>query len=170
MHKVGGVHHSNCDTDDELLSAYLYLYLYLMSCECILRRVVSVDLCWGIRVSLWVRGASQQLRSPQPYPQPSTTLPTPTHNPIAPSTLQPLPTMNGSKSYSQTYPFFTNHVINHSYVFVFVFKVNPAITYMEQATTLSTILQSITTLLTHNSFGRFCFEGIQSCPARLTNI
>ena len=78
---------------------------------------------------------------------------TPTHNPIAPSTLQPLPTMNGSKSYSQTYPFFTNHVINHSYVFVFVFKVNPAITYMEQATTLLTILQSITTLLTHNSFG-----------------
>ena len=75
MQKVGGVHHSNCDTDDELLSAYLYLYLYLMSCECILRRVVSVDLCWGIRVSLWVRGASQQLRSPQPYPQPSTTNP-----------------------------------------------------------------------------------------------
>ena len=62
--------------------------------------------------------------------------PTPTHNPIAPSTLQLLPTMNGSKSYSQTYPFFTNHVINHSYVFVFVFKGNPTITYMEQATTL----------------------------------
>ena len=95
---------------------------------------------------------------------------TPTHNPIAPSTLQPLPTMNSSKSYSQTYPFFTNHEINHSFVFVFVFKGNPTITYMEQATTLLTILQSITTLLTHNSFGRFCFEGIQSCPARLTNI